>query len=447
VGDIRRQLDIPGYRLAVRGTPLADGVFLASVLFADDRPVVSMVDDVVIIDVAGMAVPIRIDDPIMLAPAVERAVAQRLAFAARHWRLKIRGRPLDPAERIPVGASLSVETEGEVKQTLTLCQSDTPNRVVSRVFALGLTVAELVRILGGRMCVFYDRGLPTFEDPEQLVISYPLGVGPVHVQFIGQAAAAPPPQAIPLEAVPAPPFVPGTLDRAISNPGELPAALPPVMPPVMPPAVPPAVPPFRPVESDPVRCNLIFPPNDAIVEVELPRNATVADVVAHASAELGGRRCGVAGDGDDELLDGSMLVTELPEPRDLFVSETIAVEIRQRGARGGSYQEVRHTDTIGDLAARLEAHAPGCRYASVGGLVIAPDQQVQPVLFAVPKPSQGRIQVQSAGRDPEEVIVDLDAPAVALWREFSPDSGPPVDDRGPVRDDLTLRNVQGVLRA
>jgi hypothetical protein len=33
--DIRRRIDSPGCRLAVRGTPLADGVLLASLLFAE----------------------------------------------------------------------------------------------------------------------------------------------------------------------------------------------------------------------------------------------------------------------------------------------------------------------------------------------------------------------------------------------------------------------------
>jgi hypothetical protein len=190
-----------------------------------------------------------------------------------------------------------------------------------------------------------------------------------------------------------------------------------------------------------------LPPNGQIVEVDVPSNATVADLVARARTELGGGTYQVAEDPDSELLDGSMPVIDVPEPRDLFVIETIAVEIRRRGTRGGSYREVRHTDTIGDVAALLDARTPGCRYASVGGLVMAPDQQVPPVLFAVPERSQGRIQVQSAGREPKEVTVDLDARAVDLWREFSPDSGPPVDDRGPVRDDLTLRDVRGVLRA
>jgi hypothetical protein len=173
VRDIRRLIDIPGCRLAVRGMPLADDVFLASVLFSDDQPVVSTVDDVILIDVAGVAVPIRIDEEIVSAATVEQAMAQRLSFAARDCRLKIWGRRLDPAERIPAGVSVTVETAGEVTQKLTLCHNETGGEVLAREFSLGLTVAELVQILGGRMCVFYYKGLPIFDDPERPIVSYP----------------------------------------------------------------------------------------------------------------------------------------------------------------------------------------------------------------------------------------------------------------------------------
>jgi hypothetical protein len=81
---------------------------------------------------------------------------------------------------------------------------ETGDEVFSRFFSLGLTITELVHILQGRMCVFYYRGFPIFDDHEQLVISYPRGLGPAHVQFIGQTATPLAP-AMPLEAMPAAP--------------------------------------------------------------------------------------------------------------------------------------------------------------------------------------------------------------------------------------------------
>jgi hypothetical protein len=68
-----------------------------------------------------------------------------------------------------------------------------------------------------------------------------------------------------------------------------------------------------------------------MVKVEFDGCATVADAIGRALKELGGAVNGCQMVGDDSMpLDRSRRLSELDEPRDLWVEELIVFEIRSR---------------------------------------------------------------------------------------------------------------------
>jgi hypothetical protein len=140
-------------------------------------------------------------------------------------------------------------------------------------FPLDLTVAGLVEILGGSSCAFFYREQRIFEDAGRPVVSYPLGTGPVYVQF----------------------------NFGTSRP---------------------------PRSTTTLSCNLIVPPYDQIITFHLELDATVADAIKFAQSEIGEGPFQLADDVQSEPLDGNMRLAELPEPRDLFVITTTDAKIR-----------------------------------------------------------------------------------------------------------------------
>jgi hypothetical protein len=152
---------------------------------------------VIEVDISGSRFLVQLENPVISVESIWGVLNSQFLFMDTKVELFCNAQrltdvkatiPWKPGER-PV---ITVRAQTPVFQKLTVIDRDTWHVILDQVdLPLGVTVSDLVRLLGRGPCSFFFRGSPIFEDAARPLGSYARGVGPIDVQFHGDA---PPPR-------------------------------------------------------------------------------------------------------------------------------------------------------------------------------------------------------------------------------------------------------------
>jgi hypothetical protein len=195
-----------------------------------------------------------------------------------------------------------------------------------------------------------------------------------------------------------------------------------------------------------IQCALILPPDDVLFKHDFERDATVADAIAVARRQLSGA----------SALCRETRLSDQPEPRDLFVTNCVVCEIRQRTGDGfgGFEKEVFDDSTVGELLVWVEERLGQCKLANDSGEIQSADVKISysnHSFGAVPPGSECVIGLHLAGRELNGLEIDGEATVGMLVECQCSVFGVREriscvrDDRGPVNAEQKLKTVEGVL--
>jgi hypothetical protein len=152
-----------------------------------------------------------------------------------------------------------------------------------------------------------------------------------------------------------------------------------------------------------IQCNLILPLTDRILEIVFARNATIDNGIARTEQEPGGPLASwLIEDSEETLLDIHGPLWLMPAPHDLSVVETQELAIVSQNGMKLAIFPFDSKSTAGDLERHRSGQFADCKDAAFSGLALPSNAQLaafEAVVSAVPKSSQGTLDVQLGGEE------------------------------------------------
>jgi hypothetical protein len=131
--------------------------------------------------------------------------------------------------------------------------------------------------------------------------------------------------------------------------------------------------------AKPIRCALILPPDDRLINQEFNSDATVADAITMARQHLSDASVLRICDSDSVILSPETLLRSVAEPRDLFVKKCVVCEIGQRMGEDFSRweEEVFEDSTVGEMLVLIEKRLGRCKLANDSGQILSSDMKIE----------------------------------------------------------------------